>query len=683
MEAGVVSGDLTLPAGKPGTWGNVAARHCDTLTELGSAIGEYPLFLQEEGGWTAQLPARCLDLTFLVNPFAGISRMGVHPSQHPPVDLGELRFEHGGAVLLRAVDGSTGEGVGGVEISAFRSDRISLLTQGLGGDPAAPSPFSARSREDGWGRLAGLPAGEYFLRLLPPGGRHSPRVEGPIRIAKGAELLLAGLELHRPAALQVGLDRAELDASVEHVHLLGLWDPGCNLPAVTALEASVDVKKPARFSALAPGRWQLSARGHTDTGARLELGRWELELAPGEERALHLELAGRIFHGRLLRGERPVEADLHFRPDPPDGGPVARARSDTDGGFEVGLPGPGLYTPLVFLKGMDLGPRSLSPVRFEAPEEEVSVHLPETALRGRVVDPEGRGLEAVVTAEIEISNAPASDSPPGPWSLVTASGPEGFFQLDALPAGTWALRATTLENLGTGIQRRSRPHTIQVLEDEVREGLRLVVERGRRAGGRVLRADGLPLAGARLRIEYPRPEATAFAASHAVSADSRGGFEVELSPDAPQEGTLVIDAPGRMRGTRRIRLAEDQEIVVPSEPGDVLLHPPPSGWGSGGIAGLVLVFEDGSAWALAQAASALDGSADPPLRIQAMHPGLWKLFRPPGEIEASDTRGILGASGLESPAWTGFEVLPGSSLEIELPDLPGDGGAPTRSDAWP
>ncbi len=176
----------------------------------------------------------------------------------------------------------------------------------------------------------------------------------------------------------------------------------------------------------------------------------------------------------------------------------------------------------------------LSQLDSEASGEAPAIALsPAAGLRGRVVDQEGTLLVGVT---IELTVTPPSGRFSSAvhrmmrdgWRGRTSDG--GAFRVTGLPAGVGF--RLTFKHQGFA------PNTLEVepLEAfESRAGLRVVLEPGRLAFGRVVDEDDVPIAGAEIRLEAPPPTSDPMAAMRAM----------RWRRDQPEEPSYLSDAEGR------------------------------------------------------------------------------------------------------------------------------------------
>jgi hypothetical protein len=157
--------------------------------------------------------------------------------------------------------------------------------------------------------------------------------------------------------------------------------------------------------------------------------------------------------------------------------------ADGEGRFEGTLPHAGDWVVAVESPDPPVR-RSLARVSVAADpatgEAEVSVRLPDTALRGRVVDESGRGVRAIVNVLPD-----SGDDRP----LQVTVEPGERFVVRGLPEGEVRLEAEAAEGYRSDV-------TLVHLKTGQQEQATLVVKRERTVEGRIQSADGVPIAGA-------------------------------------------------------------------------------------------------------------------------------------------------------------------------------------------
>ncbi len=255
---------------------------------------------------------------------------------------------------------------------------------------------------------------------------------------------------------------------------------------------------------------------------------------PGYVTAIVLGPSGEPIQGALcqiLRGSVPVGLSAALSRRTPARDVIASGRSDRDGRIELGVPegfwilraqAEGL-TPWEedFLRGGDfrwirLGPaRSLTVVVRDEEDHAVS-RASVRLLRGEYVDPE--------TAE-----------------LVTATDGSGAARLESIPAGTWYVRVSHPDHVGTVAKLEADADNARVQS--------VVLQRGIRIAGTVLVGERAPTRAARVVFDTP----DGFTSSHEVSVGADGAYASRVVFRANQ--TLEVAAQVAGYGETRKELS--------------------------------------------------------------------------------------------------------------------------------
>jgi protocatechuate 3,4-dioxygenase beta subunit len=279
---------------------------------------------------------------------------------------------------------------------------------------------------------------------------------------------------------------------------------------------------------LAPGDYtvRVEARGYLD-------GRASAQIVPedADHLAFTLEKAGSI-SGRVLDHAGQPLAGVRVFPEAPRAAPEAAARrvlykrfspSDVRGRFLVdGLPPFGDYG--VVAVDEELGFRWVTGIAVGpgAQAAGLDIQFPAGgAVRGRVVDQTGRGMERVTVVLVPRNREPAA--PPretlldlqslGPWTRSTTTTSDGTYRIESVAADLYRVRA---EAPGWA----SREHeAVQIREGLAVEGVDFVFADGTTAAGHVVDGEGRGVGGASIEIHHGGQ--TAFA-----TADGGGRFAV-------------------------------------------------------------------------------------------------------------------------------------------------------------
>jgi hypothetical protein len=227
--------------------------------------------------------------------------------------------------------------------------------------------------------------------------------------------------------------------------------------------------------------------------------------------------------GRLTLGSKPLAGTVVF-----GGSGSALAipmEADSAGRFSGSLPRGGEW-PVAVEATTPAVRRNLARVSIEAEEgveAEVRIDLPDTVLRGRVVDDLGVGVRAFVTVTPET----AQDHP-----FQVAAESNSDFEVRGLEEGRIGVQA-----VGEG-RRRSALMQIELAAGRDRD-VTLVVLGDLPVRGRLLSTTGVPLAGATI-LAYP---SGGFAGSRYYTTDAGGEFALSL-PSGTRDMKLIYWADG-------------------------------------------------------------------------------------------------------------------------------------------
>ncbi len=452
------------------------------------------------------------------------SGFAVHHQAVPPLAPGEpvselvITLERGYAGFGRVVD-ERELAIGGAEVALLPSLIGAADEQSF----EVKENYRAITGSEGWFTLRDLPAGTFYLsakatgfpELLVPGIEISGSVE-PIDL--GTMVLVPGVVL---SGRVVGGDDGDEPVA------------GARLSLRSADGEQLVVQR-------AGSPWFASATSRQDgwfhlgslpTGSRFVLLASADDFLPREmavttgteDQRLDVELSrGTRVSGMVLApGGRPAagaEVDLRAGPSLQRLALATsrRVEADDEGRFEASGLRPGEYHLLA-----RRGAAESDPLRRQVPAEGLAgLYLElrrKASLRVSVLDPRGRA------ARVDLSLLPQGESTPERGvrrNHFTSTDPTGVAVFQPLDAGIYQITARhpELEPLTA---------TVEVAGDSQELELRLVERRGSEedhvVSGRVVDASGLPVSGARVRLEGPRVSPPAL-------SGAAGGFELTASP---------------------------------------------------------------------------------------------------------------------------------------------------------
>ncbi|MBI4601044.1 MAG: carboxypeptidase regulatory-like domain-containing protein [Planctomycetes bacterium] len=263
---------------------------------------------------------------------------------------------------------------------------------------------------------------------------------------------------------------------------------------------------------LVPGSWQVSARAKGYLPSKAQTAAIEGE---GHEPVEILLEPGASISGRVLDGRGKPIAEATVRPSVSFTSPSewnvnlgnlfsVSSQTDPEGRYRLeGLSAHGAYTVTAShgehttgsVKGLKLGPREAL--------EGVDLTLRRGGtIRGRVTDSRGSlVIGARVQASLEKEGPEAGETPApsfgaggGPGASSPATDAEGRYEISRLDPGKYGVKAEAKDRLGA-----SRGG-IEVLDERAVEGVDLVLGDGEALAGRVVDAEGSPIAGARVVV---------------------------------------------------------------------------------------------------------------------------------------------------------------------------------------
>lgn len=535
----------------------------------------------KERAWACPLPAGVMDLRLQAGGFV-------------PRYLWDVRVEPGKTLRPGHVELRQGSAVLGWVVTADRSPigenaTVELRPRIAGAVPAKDRlenlSFKAAVNSRGFFQLEGVPPGAYVLEARHP--RFATAVTS-VRVVPGevTEVANPPLLLDLPKALEVFVDPPVDPAGQSWSVKLQRLDRDSSIVTTLATEvASPDGVW--RKQGLPQGRYLLRI-------SRPEGDAWWMDEVVIDENPAPVQVRIHIVKvaGTVHLGKNPLAASLWFGGR--HGAVRVEARSDEKGTFETWLPHAGSWMVHVSSESPVIE-REIPKVEVQpkpgSDRAEVELRLPNTRLRGKVVDEAGKAItKAIITAQ---PNGAVQEG-----LVQTFADDEGKFALSGLPPGPALVQADA------GRDRYAHPVEVAISEDREPDPIVLVARAQKRLTGTVVSTSG-PVPGVRLRAT---PAGIPAILSASATTDARGDFELFLPPQT-REILLTVSAPGfafrmlrlpvppeggltigveQVAGTLVIETVEPLDWTDPSGPGVYVLR-------DGAVAGLSSL----RAWAMA------------------------------------------------------------------------------------
>lgn len=530
------------------------ALDCPRRGERHSELLTLPARVDAKGAFSSYVAEGCACLLVEPGNYASLAWHKVASNREKPTNLGARQLFHGGSILAR-LTGDDGSPIPNIQVAAITPAEAEAQGRPGLNDDSIATLAQDQSSEEGWVELRHLPAGSYFLRLMPAGAS-TPILTGPIDVVAGEQQVLDPWIMTSIA--KVNLQLAGEHGPLEDYALILETAAGGNQPR-QRFETRSNDSGLARFTEIPPGAYDLRIF-FQPKGSRSEVATKQLQVRSGEELHQKIILGAARYKAQMATssGDFRHEGQIELFPKEGMGTPI-RAKIDDNGTFEISLQKPQKLSARISIPGEKLR-LSLQEVDFSDPEETTRILLPEGRLAGTVVGPDGTPVEGVsVSANRFLKEEGVR---PIMLSQSTMSDELGRFQLDFLTDGTWTLLAQS----GSA---KSEQIDINLGKDENRSDLFIELAALKEQRGRVLAASGQPLG--RVRV--------------VVSTD--GGREMQETRTG-QEGEFTVRVPEDFRGPMNIlvqppggpavlvRRAGEPEwvLMMPSEQGELRL---PSG----------------------------------------------------------------------------------------------------------
>jgi hypothetical protein len=581
----------------------------------------FPCAAADDGVTRCTVPAATLDLAFRASGYAPVYRWGVPLSAGKPADLGELQFRKGASVVAWLDRESTRmlEGPARGMLSRMIAPEASQTAARLRA-PVAEADFGP----NGAVQFVSVPPGTYVITVAAKG--FAPARAFPIEVWEGNETALRKpIALDRPMTIRLTVrPPAAPDGGAWRVDLRRANDFAGGHDAERAVQGRVDAGGVIEVPEQTPGRFLATL---TD-GSGSVYARRDLDIRTRQDADVLVEVPLVPVRGRVLLGEEPLPSDLWFGGR--DGMVRVKIAGDDEGTFEGVLPRDGTWPVRV----VGRSPKLEAQVAVEVRDEELTVRVPDTTVRGIVVDPGGGPVD-----QVEITATSFAQG------VTLRADSDGSFVFRGLPESAIVFQA---RDLRTG--RRSRGVQSLLKAGSSGEPVELWLEPDKRVAGRVV-TRGAPVIGARVTAIALFDE-TGNAQARTVT-NEHGAFELQL-PAAARRAQLLVGAPGRTLQNYDVELTGEPLVLELDAVGGTLLL----AWPKGDFpvlarAGVPLGVPDLTAWARGQG-EVWQGQR---LRVPNAAPGPYKLCT---------MKTVKDENGVARPRCREGTLAPGGTLSLDV-----------------
>lgn len=573
-----------------------------------------------DGTLALPYPTVCRSLILRSAPFApAILGVTLTAGQHR--DLGTIALAHAATARVHVRRNPGGAPVSGAIVHA-RVDEVVIA--------------EATTNDEGVATLTGLPSGrEHVLTAREPKTGRSGSATATV--TAGEELVVDPLAIADAARLVIAprlpapFRERFLDAAIESV---SIHREGREAARKTASLRDEE----AAFDDLDAGEWKILALVRAG-GSLQPIQVRTVELLPGDTRRLEVEVAPRVYSGRLVTDGKGLAAQIGIAEPPSPRAMTRFAQSDADGAFMVMLPDEGIYrvtvTPREQTSQLDLGE-----IRFGDPLQPVLLELPTATLTIRVLRRDAPVAGASVTAVLRRGTAYGDVAEIVRKATTNA---DGAVRLPYMTRGTWSIEASI---------DKQRARATANVPGSPPVDLRLT--EARQIGG-VVRGPGA--AGATVTCLFARADGIPQIASTDSAAD--GSYAIELAEPLPARLQCgVATASGRI-ATFTATPAQTADVTLPSDGGAVRI----ADWGERVNRNRFwLVSSAGQLYDLSWISSKLrTGWA--PLAIAGIAPGSWSIVQ---VSAAADWTALVTGNARRLPVVARFSVGPREATEVRL-----------------
>lgn len=488
-----------------------------------------------DGRFRCIFPVGRLDLRLRAPGFIPTYLWDVDVPTGATADLGSLPLRAGTSVVGRVRTGD-GKEASGARIR-LEPETLGLPKERVQVEGLQAMSLEAQTNRRGFFQLENPAPGRFVVTAEKDSGR--ARRSG-IEVRAGLEAeILDPLILARPVSLRVSLDPPTTPSGTGwRVTLEGKPETG-NLP-VEMYRGEATLQGTWEQTGVSPGDYTLYFDDATMP--------WHAEPIQLTEpkTTVHVSLAGIPVRGHIRLGDEPLAAALWFRgPSPAQQG---RFRSDEKGRFEGVLATEGTWTVDLVSSAERMQIR-LDPVEIRKlpgqSHARVDLRVPDTRLRGSVVDERGRAVPHADLLFVVPQKLPSK----------VATDEEGTFDVRGLPVGTLFVHAVKDGSESDWLEAR-------IEEEHDTPELRLVLQARQEIQGRVYSTQG-PVPGAQISAMAPLSQSGAGSAADAISGPA-GEFILKLPAGIPALHVSVL-APGYATRMLLVPLGADPILEIPLE----------------------------------------------------------------------------------------------------------------------
>lgn len=486
--------------------------------------------------WRCKVPAGNLDLRFQAIGFVPRFLWGIRVDPGGTVRPGRLDLRPGSAVQGWVVT-ADGAPIGDQTKATLRPRIAGSVRDPVERKRLESLHFEAAINRRGFFQIEGVPPGAYLLEVRHQ--RYAPAVAS-VKVEPGTVTEIANppLKLDLPKVVEIFIDPPLDPVGQPWTVKLQKLDRDSSIVDTVATESAGSDGSWKR-AGISPGNYfiRISRQGGETW--------WDGSLVVDENPSpVYVSMNVVTVKGMVRYGEELLSAKIQFGGR--WGATRIEAQSDNKGRFEILLPKTGYWSVFVSSDKPAVA-REIPKLKIEpkpgTKTAEVEIHLPRTALRGRVVDEKDSPVpDAIVSA---MSNGKVVED-----RVQTRTDEEGKFEIRGLLAGP------TLVEADAG-DLAADPISVDVEKEEDSKSWILVARPRLRISGTVTSAAG-PVAGARVTAA---PAGIPYLGARSFTSDAQGHFQVTL-PRAAREMLLSVGAPGFAYRMLRLPVPENRTLGV-------------------------------------------------------------------------------------------------------------------------